>query len=76
MIDRLSYDTKTSRMRNDRVYIRECVRRVSFSLRLYSFPELIALLEDAGFAAIEPFLDEARPQTGIAPRIRLTARAA
>jgi SAM-dependent methyltransferase len=74
-IDRLSYDTSTSRMRNDRIYIRSGVRRVSFSLRLYSFPELSALLARAGFGSIEPFMPEDRPQAGIAPRIRLAARA-
>jgi SAM-dependent methyltransferase len=75
MIDRLSYDSQTSRMRNDRVYIRDGgVRRASFSLRLYSFPELIGLLEGAGFGAIEPVIDEARLQAGISPRIRLIAR--
>jgi SAM-dependent methyltransferase len=75
MIDRLSYDSQ-SRMRNDRVYIRDgCVRRASFSLRLYSFPELSALLGEAGFGAIEAVIDEARLQAGISPRIRLHARA-
>jgi hypothetical protein len=75
MIDRLSFDSRTSRMRNDRVYIRGGVKRASFSLRLFSFPELIALLGEAGFGAIEAVIDEAQLQAGIAPRIRLTARA-
>jgi SAM-dependent methyltransferase len=75
MIDRLSYDPETSRMRNDRVYIRSSVRRVSFSLRLYSFPELSELLSRAGFGSIEPFVPEDL-KADIAPRIWLAARAA
>jgi hypothetical protein len=75
MIDRLSYDPETSRMRNDRVYFRSSVRRVSFSLRLYSFPELSELLSRAGFGSIEPFVPEDL-KADIAPRIWLAARAA
>jgi hypothetical protein len=65
MIDRLSYDTQTSRMRNDRVYIRSGVRRASFSLRLYSLPELSELLARAGFDSIEPHLPEDRSQASL-----------
>jgi SAM-dependent methyltransferase len=75
LIERLSYDTRTSRMRNDRVYIRSGVRRVTFSLRLYGFTELSDLLLQAGFGSVEPLVPEDRPPAGITPRIRLAARA-
>jgi hypothetical protein len=74
LIDRLSYDTKTSRMRNDRVHIRSGVRRVTFSLRLYGFTELSDLLVRAGFGSLEPPPPE-RAAAGVFPRIRLAARA-
>lgn len=74
LIERLSYDTKTSRMRNDRVYIRSGVRRVTFSLRLYGFTELSELLLRAGFGSVEPLPPEGAA-AGIARRIRLAATA-
>jgi SAM-dependent methyltransferase len=75
LIERLSYDTRTSRMRNDRVYVRSGVRRVTFSLRLYGFTELSDLLARAGFGSVEPFVPEGQLPAGIAPRIRLAATA-
>jgi SAM-dependent methyltransferase len=75
MIDRLSYDTQTNRMRNDRTYIRAGIRRVAFSLRLYGFAELSDLLVRAGFASVHSLAPEDRPPAGIAPRIRLVATA-
>ncbi len=74
LIERLSYDTNTSRMRNDRVYIRSGVRRVTFSLRLYGFTELSELLLRAGFGSVEPLPPEGAA-AGIARRIRLAATA-
>ena len=53
LVERLSYDTKTSRMRNDRVHIRSGVRRVTFSLRLYGFTDLSDLLVRAGFGSVD-----------------------
>ena len=63
IIDRLSYDPETSRMRNDRVNIRSSVRRVSFSLRLYSFPELSELLSRAGLGPSSPSFPKILRQT-------------
>jgi SAM-dependent methyltransferase len=74
LIERLSYDTKTSRMRNDRVYIRSGVRRMTFSLRLYGFTDLSDLLVRAGFGSVEPLPPEGAA-AGVSPRIRLAARA-
>jgi hypothetical protein len=74
LIERLSYDTKTSRMRNDRVYIRSGVRRVTFSLRLYGYTELSELLLRTGFGSVEPLPPEGAA-AGITRRIRLAATA-
>jgi SAM-dependent methyltransferase len=74
LIERLSYDTRTSRMHNDRVYIRSGVRRVTFSLRLYGFTELSELLARAGFGSVWSPAPENLPP-GIAPRVRLGASA-
>jgi SAM-dependent methyltransferase len=74
LVERLSYDTKTSRMRNDRVHIRSGVRRVTFSLRLYGFTDLSDLLVRAGFGSVEPLPPEGAA-AGVSPRIRLAARA-
>jgi SAM-dependent methyltransferase len=74
LIERLSYDTKTSRMRNDRVYIRSGVRRVTFSLRLYGCTELSELLLRTGFGSVEPLPPEGAA-AGITRRIRLAATA-
>ena len=75
LIERLSYDTKTSRMRNDRVYIRSGVRRVAFSLRLYDFTELGDLLGRAGFGSVQSLAPEDQDLAGITPRVRLAASA-
>ena len=75
LIERLSYDTRTSRMRNDRVYVQSGVRRVTFSLRLYGFTELSELLVRAGFGSVQSSAAEGQPPAGIAPRIRLAATA-
>lgn len=76
MIDRLSHDVLTNRVRNDRVHIRDGVRRVSFSVRLYGKSELCDLLERAGFVAIESSQTEQLSPDGIATRIQLAATAA
>jgi hypothetical protein len=74
LIERLSYDTRTSRMRNDRVYVRSGVRRVTFSLRLYGFAELSELLGRAGFGSVSSLAAE-NQASGITPRVRLGASA-
>jgi hypothetical protein len=74
MIDRLSYDPQTSRMRNDRIYVRSGVRRVTFSLRLYGLTELSDLLACAGFGSVEPLPPEGTA-AGLRPRLRLSALA-
>ena len=73
LIERLTYDTRTSRMNNDRVYVRSGVRRATFSLRLYGFAELSELLLRAGFGSVRSLAPEGHPPAQIAPRVRLAA---
>ena len=49
MIDRISFDTDTGRMYNDRIIIRDSVRKdMRFFVRLYNPSEIRALLDFAG----------------------------
>jgi hypothetical protein len=51
MINRFSFDVRSGRLRNDRIIIRDGVRRdIPFSIRLYSVTEMRDLLAQAGLA--------------------------
>jgi len=75
MIDRLTYDAATSRMRNDRIHIRAGVRRVAFCVRMYDRTELSELLSSAGFGSIRSLASGEPSSAGAAPRVRLVATA-
>lgn len=56
MIDRLSFDATTGRMTNNRVYMRGgSVSNAQFSLRLFNFTDVTALLKASGFQIFKAF---------------------
>lgn len=58
LLDRCSFDGRTGRMINRRVYVKDGHRtNAHFSLRLYNYTEIAALLTAANFKIIEAFAD-------------------
>jgi hypothetical protein len=58
LLDRCSFDEQTGRMTNRRIYIKKGhITNAPFSLRLYNYTEISALLADANFEIVEAFAD-------------------
>ena len=59
MLDETAYVVETSRVETDRLYVRGGLVRAShFGIRLYTVPELRALVNDVGFSSVR-FTDRA-----------------
>jgi hypothetical protein len=63
MINRFSFDVNNGRLHNERIIIRDGVRKDRpFSIRLYSVSEMRGLLAEAGFALEQVYGEwDARP---------------
>ncbi|MBX7255915.1 MAG: class I SAM-dependent methyltransferase [Candidatus Hydrogenedentes bacterium] len=58
LLDRLTFDVETGRMTNERVYMRNGrTTHAPFSMRLYNYSEIKALLAGAGFRIARIFAD-------------------
>lgn len=58
LLDRLSFNERTGRMTNRRIYLKDgYTTNASFSLRLYNYCEIAALLAAARFDIVEVFSD-------------------
>ncbi len=58
LLDRLSFNERTGRMTNRRIYLKDGrTTNASFSLRLYNYCEIAALLAAARFDLVEVFAD-------------------
>lgn len=58
LLDRLSFNERTGRMTNRRIYLKDGrATNASFSLRLYNYCEIAALLKAARFDVVEVFAD-------------------
>jgi SAM-dependent methyltransferase len=58
LLDRLTFDYRTGRMDNARVYLKDGRRTdAPFSIRLYNYSELNFLLEGAGFSIVDACAD-------------------
>jgi len=58
LLDRCSFDARTGRMTNRRVYLKDGRQmNAHFSLRLYNYSEIAAFLAAANFKIIEAFAD-------------------
>lgn len=58
LLDRCSFDERTGRMTNKRVYLKNGrTTNASFSLKLYNYTEIAALLAAAHFEIVEAFAD-------------------
>jgi len=56
MIDRSAYDPRAGRVRTDRVVVRDGrTREFAFSVRSYTYPELVERFEAAGFAVVDDY---------------------
>ena len=56
LVDRHEYDPRTGRMRTDRLTVRDGgTREATFSVRQYTYPELVELFEDAGFEVVADY---------------------
>ncbi len=77
MVDRHGFDPKTGRLVDHRTLVRDGrVREVRFSVRLYSFTEVKALLESAGFEVTDVWGSwEGAPLTLATNRMVVFARA-
>ena len=58
LLDRCSFDPRTGRMTNRRVYLKNGLQtNAHFSLRVYNYTEIVALLAAANFKIVEAFAD-------------------
>lgn len=74
MIDRVRYDAEAGRSETDRFVVRDGqLRKLHFSLRLPTFPELRGMLEAAGFARVEAFAEGGAPLTAASARMIVVA---
>ena len=76
MIDRSSFDAKSGRWHDDRIYIREGKRAdAPFSVRLYNFTEIKSLLDATGLDIRASYGDwNAQPFTGESRRMIVVAK--
>ncbi|RPJ50415.1 MAG: class I SAM-dependent methyltransferase [Chloroflexi bacterium] len=76
MINRFSFDVRNGRLQNDRIIIRDGVRKDRpFSIRLYSLTELRDLLAEAGLALENAFAEwDASPLEVSSPAMVVIAR--
>lgn len=76
LIDRCSFNERTGRMRNRRIYIKDGRRSYAdFSLRLYNYSELSALLTAARFELVDVYADwHAAPMDCWSKKIVVIAR--
>ncbi len=75
MIDFNSFDALTDRTNTTRVYIRDGrVKRCSYFIRLFTYPELTPWLEQAGFAEIRVFGRDGGEFSPASPRMLIVAR--
>lgn len=78
LVDRHEYDPRTGRMRTDRLTVRDGqAGEATFSVRQYTYPELVARFEDAGFAVVDDYGDlEGEDYSTEAPRTVLVGELA
>jgi ubiquinone/menaquinone biosynthesis C-methylase UbiE len=78
MLDRLSFNEHTGRMSNKRKYIRDGrTTEAPFSIRLYNYSEIAAILSGAKLEIVETFADwEGTPMNWRAKKIIIVARKA
>jgi SAM-dependent methyltransferase len=78
LINRFSFDVQTGRLRNDRIVIRDGVRKDRpFSIRLYSVTEMRDLLAQTGFTLEAIYAEwDASPLTMDSPSMVVIARKA
>ncbi len=76
MIDRNTYDKTTGRFYNNRIVIRNGIRRDKpFSLQLYNWQEMSGLLKKAGFKSVRFFSDwDSKPLTHDSRRMIVIAK--
>lgn len=76
LINRFSFDVQTGRLRNDRIIIRDGVRKdLPFSIRLYSVTEMRELLAQTGFILENVYAEwDAAPLVMDSPSMVVIAR--
>ena len=62
LMDRIQYDVATGCVRTERFTLRDgSLRRMQFTARLFTFPELRDWLLQAGFSSVKGFGDQGKP---------------
>lgn len=76
LLDRLTFDYRTGRMSNSRVYLKDGRRTdAPFSIRLYNYTEIDLLLKSAGFEVVDAYADwAAAPMNYRAKKAVIVAR--
>jgi hypothetical protein len=76
LLDRCSFNERTGRMTNRRIYLKDGrTSNATFSLRLYNYTEIVALLAAAHFDVIDVFGDwHASPMDSRSKKIVLIAQ--
>jgi ubiquinone/menaquinone biosynthesis C-methylase UbiE len=76
LLDRCSFDQRTGRMTNKRIYLRNgCMTHACFSIRLYNYTEIDILLAATCFKIVSVFADwHANPIVGSSKKIVIIAQ--